>query len=131
MSVALEIRDEKTNGDLISESVLQFPADRVSVRQLIETRVRTEVEKYNASSRVRFLGLIQPNDSENVLNGFKVKKNKAVNGEKQVLAAINAFEGNGFFLLVNDKQLCDLEEVFIITPNTSVVFLKLIPLVGG
>jgi hypothetical protein len=77
------------------------------------------------------MGLIQPKDSEKDLNGYKVKKNRIVDVELQISTALAAFKNNGFFLLVNDKQLTELDDEIIITPNTSVSFLKLIPLVGG
>ena len=131
MSVALKIRDENATGEFLSETILYFPAEEVSVRELIHQRVKEEVEKYNQSLTGRFMGLIQPTDSEAELNGFKMKKNRPVNIEKQQKTAIEAFERNGFFLLVNDTQVTELDHTFIITPNTQVGFIKLVPLVGG
>lgn len=131
MTAALNIKDESTDGKLIYESVIQFPAENISVEELIRARVKSEVNKYNQSSAQLFQGLIQPKESEIALNGFKTKKKKHIDEEGQVETAIYAFLSNGFFLLVNDRQLTELDDEIIITPNTSVVFLKLIPLVGG
>lgn len=131
MTIALKIRDETATGELVSETVLHFPAEQISVRDLICQRVKEEVEKYNKSLTGRFMGLIQPTDSEAELNGFKLKKNRPVNVERQQQTALEAFDRNGFFLLVNDTQVTDLEHTFIITPNTQVGFIKLVPLVGG
>jgi hypothetical protein len=131
MSVALLIKDETSIGTVTGEQILRFPAEQITVRQLIEQRIETEVEKYNANNAVAFWGLIQPTDSERELNGFKIKKRKPVDAESQKQLAIQAFQSNGFFLLVNDKQLTDLDDEILITPNTSVLFIKLVPLVGG
>lgn len=131
MSVALKIKDETANGELVSETLLHFPAEEISVRELICQRVKEEVDKYNKSLTGQFMGLIQPSDSEAELNGFKMKKNRPVNVEKQQQAALEAFGCNGFFLLVNDTQVTDLDYTFIITPKTQVGFIKLVPLVGG
>lgn len=131
MSIPLRIKDETTSGEVISENVLSFPAEKITAQELIEGRVGLEVETYNSSSENRFFGLVQPSDSEKELNGFRLKKKRKIDVSAQKKTAINAFSNNGFFLLVNDKQVEDLNETIIITPNTNVVFLKLIPLVGG
>lgn len=132
MSVALKIVDETSSGEVIHESIIQFPAQTVSVRALIEARVKAEVDRYHSSSdKKRFFGLVQPSDSEVELNGYSRKNYKKIDVVKQQKIAIDAFESNGFFLLVNDQQLTGLDDDFIITPNTSVSFIKLIPLVGG
>ncbi|GGB86709.1 hypothetical protein GCM10011352_10730 [Marinobacterium zhoushanense] len=131
MTVALKISDQSTSGETVFENLLHFPAEVISVRQLIEARVQSEVERYNTSDRGRFMGLIQPSDSERALNGFKVRKKRRVDLDAQQKIAIKAFQSNGFFLLVNDRQLTELDDRIFITPTTSVVFLKLTPLVGG
>jgi hypothetical protein len=131
MSVAVLIKDETSTGKIIGEQILRFPAERITVKQIIEQRIESEVEKYNANNAQAFWGLIQPNDSEQELNGFKIKKRKSVDAETQKQLAIQAFQSNGFFLLVNDKQLTELDDEILITPKTSVLFIKLVPLIGG
>lgn len=131
MNLAIVIKDETSTGKIISEQILRFPADRITVQQLIEQRVESEVEKYNADNAKAFWGLIQPKDSEQELNGYKRKDRNPVNVSDQKESAIKAFQDNGFFLLVNDKQLTELDDEILITPKTSVVFIKLVPLVGG
>ena len=37
----------------------------------------------------------------------------------------------GFFILVDDHQVDNLEEKLTITPETQITFIKLVPLVGG
>lgn len=131
MNLAILIKDETSTGKVISEQILQFPAERITVRQLIEQRVENEVEKYNKDSASVFWGLVQPKDSEQELNGYRRKSRALVDAKEQKDLAIKGFSSNGFFLLVNDKQLTELDDEILITPNTSVVFIKLVPLVGG
>jgi hypothetical protein len=45
--------------------------------------------------------------------------------------AIDAFEGNSFIVLVDDNQIERLDGEIALHPETSVTFLKLVPLVGG
>ncbi|MFE4973332.1 hypothetical protein ACFRAR_14605 [Kitasatospora sp. NPDC056651] len=42
-----------------------------------------------------------------------------------------AFAGNGFLVLVGDRQVTDPEEEVELVLGTEVTFLKLVPLVGG
>ena len=131
MNVALKIKDETSSGDVISESIVRFPAERITVQELIETRVSQEVETYNATTNGEFTGLVQPSESETMLNGFRLAQGKQVDVEQQKKIAIRAFQSSGFFLLVNNRQVTELDDVVLITPNTTVIFLKLVPLVGG
>ena len=38
---------------------------------------------------------------------------------------------NGFFLLVDDRQIEDLDEEVVVTVESTISFVKLVPLVGG
>jgi len=51
--------------------------------------------------------------------------------ERQFEGAIKSFEANGFFLLVDGKQVESLEEELELTSTSKVQFIKLVPLVGG
>lgn len=131
MGVMLNIQDENTSGKLLAKSVVEFPVECINVKQLIEARVSQEAESYNSARDGNFTGFVQPTESEQLLNGYKLPKGQPIAIEKQKQAAIEAFKSNGFFLLVNDMQLTDLDDEIVITPGTVVVFLKLVPLVGG
>lgn len=76
-------------------------------------------------------GLIQPTAAEKILNGFKLKKRKLIDAEKQMYIALDAFQKNGFFVLVDDLQADTLEQRVDIRPTNTVSFIKLTPLVGG
>ncbi|MCM2389342.1 hypothetical protein [Streptomyces albipurpureus] len=45
--------------------------------------------------------------------------------------AIEAFGRNGFLVLVGDRQIVELDEPIEIAEAPEVIFLKLVPLVGG
>lgn len=111
--------------------VLDFLTDRITVRELIRRRVYQEVKDFNVSQSEYFKGLVQPTDTEQTLNGFRMRSRRQIDWEKQFENAITAFERNGFLILVDDEQITELEEEIMITPETLVSFLKLVPLVGG
>jgi hypothetical protein len=134
MSTTLKIRDETTlslGGDEEEGFTLDVLTARITVRELIRVRVANEVRDYNLRQPEYFRGLVQPNDAENTLNGFKMRKRRKIDPEKQFELAIKAFYTNGFILLVDDKQVDKLEEEIEVRPDTTVTFLKLVPLVGG
>ena len=105
--------------------------ETITVRELIRLRVFQEVEEYNNQQPAVFRMLVQPGETEQTLNGFKFKKPRHVDPQKQFDKAIEAFEGNGFLVSVDDKQVETLDDEIALRPETEVSFLKLVPLVGG
>ena len=51
MSATLTIRDETAAGEPVHEFPLEFPSERITVRELIRERVYQEVTDYNFRSR--------------------------------------------------------------------------------
>jgi hypothetical protein len=134
MSTTLKIRDESTlsiGGDDDSGFLLEVPEERITVRDLIRARVYREVRDYNLDQPEYFQGLIQPSDAERSLNGFKMRRRRRIDPDKQFELAKRSFYTNGFILLVDDRQVDELDVEIEIRPDTTVTFLKLVPLVGG
>jgi len=134
MSTTVKIRDETTfdlGDDDDSGFLLDVSAERITVRELIRTRVYREVYRYNLDRPEYFHGLIQPSDAERSLNGFKMPKRRRIDPDRQFEMAIKAFYRNGFIVLLDDRQVDELEEEIEVRPDTTVTFLKLVPLVGG
>ena len=133
MATTLTIRDETTSsfGSGDKGFTLDLLSERITLRELIRARVYQEVRDYNLHQPEYFRGLVQPADTERTLNGFKVQQRRRSDPEKQFERAIESFHRNGFFILINGLQVDELEEEIEIRPDTTVTFLKLIPLVGG
>jgi hypothetical protein len=130
----LTIRDESATGNVTNELTLDVLAETITVRELIRSRVYQEVQDYNLRQRIgqpEFRGLVTPSDAERTLNGVKLRKPREIDWKDQFEKACDAFEHNGFFILVDDKQAEDLEQQFTIASTTTVSFVKLVPLVGG
>ena len=132
-TTTLTIRDETTlsHGGDDKEFALEVSTERITVRELIRTRVYGEVGDYNLRQPEYFRGLVQPTDAERTLNGFKVQQRRRIDPEKQFERAIESFHRNGFFILVNGLQVDELEEEIEIGSETTVTFLRLVALVGG
>ncbi|MEU6100306.1 hypothetical protein [Streptomyces flaveolus] len=97
-------RDETPTGKQLTERQLTGLPDRMTVRELIALRVREEAARHNA----------HPDDAA-----------------RRTEAAEHAFLTNGFFVLAGDRQLEALDEVVDLTPAPTLVFIKLVALVGG
>jgi hypothetical protein len=136
MPVTLTVRDETTSGAVYDERPLEFPSERITVRELIRERVYQEVQDFNRKRGEEvFRGLVQPTDAERLLNGkpteYRLKAHRTIDWKPQFEKAIEAFEGNGYFILVDDKQAESLDQEFVIGHETVVSFVRLTPLVGG
>ena len=130
-ATTLTIRDETATGQSVGETVIEFLTEKITVRELIRSRVYQEVQDYNRRQPEHFKGLVQPNDAEQTLNGYRLKQRREINWKAQFEKACDAFERNGFFILVGDKQVETLDEPILISPTQTVAFVKLTPLVGG
>lgn len=127
----ITIYDESVFGERANARTLDFLTTTVTARELIRRRVYEEVREFNASLPDTFRGLVQPTDAERILNGYKVRERRKIDWEAQYLRALEAFERNGFFLLVDDRQVDDLDTEIELKIATEVSFIKLVPLVGG
>jgi hypothetical protein len=125
------IKDETSGGNVLSEIQIPVKGKLVTVKDIIEARVEFEVKKYNEKLPEYFLGLVQPSQAEKTLNGYRMRERKKVDVEKQIYIALDAYQKNGYFVLVDDKQADSLDQEVNIKPKTVVSFVKLTPLIGG
>lgn len=129
--ITITIKDETTGGKTVNEIQVTFANELTTVKEIIETRVAAEVKTYNNKMPEYFHGLVQPSDAEKTLNGYKLKDRKKVDSEKQSLIALDAFQKNGFFILIDNIQSESLEQMLVINDKTNISFIKLTPLVGS
>lgn len=127
----ITVWDQSPSGQRSNPVKLVLASERITVRELIERRVRAEVDAHNASLGDYFRGLVAPAEAEVALNGYRLKRRAPVDADDQCARALAAFARNGFFLLVGDRQAEELDEVLVVTPGLEVHFVKLVPLVGG
>jgi hypothetical protein len=124
-------RDETATGRPVGDFKIPDLPRTMTVRELIRLRVRTEVARFNARPATRFNGLVQPTDTEADLNGYRVREPRRIDWERQADIAERAFAGNGFFVLAGDRQVEDLDEIVDLAAAPELIFIKLVPLVGG
>ncbi|WP_316738534.1 hypothetical protein [Pedobacter aquatilis] len=129
--MTITIKDETFAGKILNEIQLQFQSSSVTVSDIISSRVKKEVETYNNKLPEYFTGLVEPTEAEKTLNGYKLKNRKLIDAEKQVYVALDAFQKNGFFVLIDNQQSESLTQQVELHPHTTISFIKLTPLVGG
>ena len=126
---AVTFRDETATGRTITEFRVASLPERMTVRELIRLRVREEAARHNAAPSDRFAGLVRPDDATDELDGCRLREPRRIDGERQAKIAEDAFGRNGFVVLAGDRQVEDLDEE--IDLDAELVFIKLVPLVGG
>lgn len=131
MATNILIRDETPSGTCLQEWSLEVLTERITVRELIRSRVYQEVQDFNRQNSSEFHGLIQPHDSTLTARGFQIGKHRQIDWQEQFARATEAFERGQILLLINDRQAESLDEEIVITPQTEVSFLRLTLLVGG
>lgn len=127
----VQVFDETTAGERTAGLSLEFLTERVTVRELIRSRVYQEVTEHNARQTLDGQLLVEPDPTERALNGAPNAPRRRVNWERQFELALRAFQGNGFLLFVGGKQLLDLDEEIKVRHDTEITFMRLLPLVGG
>ncbi len=125
----LKIRDDSLTGKTLHEFEIEID-ETVDVREIIRSRVFQEVKDYNAGRSKSFHGLVLPQGCVPHEGTTKPPKRK-IDWEKQFALALEAYTAGRVLVLVDDRQTESLDEEFALTTETSVSFLKLVPLVGG
>ncbi|MFI1584839.1 hypothetical protein [Embleya sp. NPDC020630] len=142
--------DETTAGARVGVGELSFEEDCPTLREIIRRRVfqeaaRFEVDAFDSDGTGRagsgkaesstktatvFEDVFRPASGEaHADRGPKSARFREP--ERQYALAIEAFERNGFVVLVGDRQVEDLDEPVTLAGDTEIVFLRLIALVGG
>lgn len=127
MSGVLTVRDESLDRRHAFEWPLNVLEERMSVRELIRTRIFEEVDRYNAEHPHSYRGLIHPVAD----NGQRGRIDRQINQQKQFELACEAFCQGRIVILIGDVRADDLDEEFDVAPGTTVTFLRLTLIVGG
>lgn len=131
MAMTIQVWDELIPGKRTSSESVTLPKSGTSTRELIRSRVQQEVARHNESLPEVFRGLVQPEESEQILNGYRLKVKRPLDWKVQYARACASFERNGFLVIVDGYQVTELDEGIELRPDSEVQFVKLVPLVGG
>ncbi len=134
MGVMIQFFDKKfleTDRSVLFE--MEFNTSFVSARDLISSRVEQEYAARKENRGFGKISLVEVSEYEKELNTSLVSQNETENKNIKsfVNFALKAFESNGFFMLINDKQVESLDEVIEVLPGLQVEFFELPAIVGG
>lgn len=125
------IRDQGLQNRQVAELLLRLSSYKLTARDLISERVRAECDRRLVDREGQVsTPLVQPTADETALNG-EMPRRPSLNPERQVDRALQGFERNAFILLLDDRQVENLDDQIELGPETVVTFLRLTPLVGG
>jgi len=131
MPFTIHVWDEAIPGPRTGRKSVTVAQAATTAKELIRSRVQQEVERHNESLPEVFCGLVQPDESERILNGFRMRARRPLDWTVQFDRACRSFEKNGFLLIVDGRQAVDLDEPIELRADSEVQFVKLVPLVGG
>jgi hypothetical protein len=123
----VRIVDESPAGAILHELTLVLATRRITVRALIERRVRDEVERWTAGGEPP--RLVEPAGAEVELNSSR--RRRSIDADAQCERALDAFARGRVLVIANDRQAASLDDEIALGPDALVVFVKLVPLVGG
>jgi hypothetical protein len=123
---------DQTGGERPAPGItLPAVPDRLTAQELIRLRIREEVARHNASRVERLGGILQLNPDEVARNRARPSTGTALDWEEHAAAACRSFERNRYYLFVGGRQVTGLDQEIDLTGDPEVLFLKLLPLVGG
>lgn len=102
----------------------------VTLRFLIEERVRLQWDDWENDTAREANGVAEPSFYQSPI-AAPARRPCPKTVEGAIAEALQSFDTNGFFVIVDGQQVCDLDTMIRLTPKSEVRFLRLAPLVGG
>lgn len=123
MSLNVTVHDETSTGSILNLLKITLHQNQLSAKELIRIRVYQEVQNYNTKRTRCYRGLVQPEGSEPVINGYRMKRRYKLNPERIFKNALRSFEQKGFSILVNEHPVNDPNQEIEIGTETRLSFL--------
>lgn len=108
-------------------TAVSLESDRVTARELIERKVRAEVQAWRRRSREEF-GSEYREGAWNVEPG---PRGRRVDEDAEVESALAAFAKGRFLVFVDEEQVTDPDEAVALGAKPRIRFLRVIALAGG
>lgn len=102
----LLVRDVTSAGRELGRATLEGLPPTLSLGELLTTRVRADVERYNADPGTVYVGLVQPADAIRYSDGHHLRAPRRLDADRYVEAA-RAAVGAGLLAFVLDGEATD------------------------
>jgi hypothetical protein len=109
----------------------------ITLRDLLTRIVRSEVANFEERQQQRrLLKVLSPAQISLGIEQGKVDLggsdlNQEVDVDEAIAAALQAFADGLYFVFLDEQQQENLDDVVTLRPNSQLLFLRLVPLVGG
>lgn len=136
----LIIKEEVFGTGNTNELSIQLTSECITLAELIQQKVAAKVKQINIdfNKNEGTISSFLLTKEEKALNKHAVKKGMQRNTgdghydeERKGYEALAAFQRNAFFVIIDGKQREDLKEALLLSKSSEVLFIKLMPLVGG
>ena len=135
--IQLTIKEEVFGTGKINEIPIQLSSERITLSDLIQQKVINKIKEVNKNIKTKSISPFYKTTQEQVLNQDAIQKRFAklkdgtIDAEKACYEALAGFQKNVFFVILDGQQREELQEELILTQNSEVRFIQLMPLVGG
>jgi hypothetical protein len=130
--VQIMIQDQVVGGPITHQMMIDFLTEKITLRDLIKGRVYQEVQDANARKTISGTAMFALSATESMLNEMKKPREfKPIEFQPEYDKAIEAFQKGRYFVLIDDRQPADLDEMIVLRPDTKLNFIKLVLLTGG
>lgn len=139
--ITLTIKEETFGSGSLTNLEIPIFSYHLTLSELIEAKVKAKVHSINAGLDTKdvpthFLSSIEKKLNRPVLDKKKEKHREGLkalqlDAEKATYEALDGFQKNAFFVLVDGEQKTELQEELHLTRDSEVHFIRLTPLVGG
>ncbi len=116
----------------------EWPETReMPLSELITDVVRDEVEQFHArQAENRLLRVLNPDQIAEGVERGKITSggsdlDQPVDEDDAIAAALQAFADGFYFVFVDGEQIDSLEQTVTVAPTSTLLFVRLVPLVGG
>jgi hypothetical protein len=123
----ITLQDASLQGQQQSPWQMDIFEEQSTLREILRSRIYQEVSEYNAKKRSQSLCLITPRPVE----PQQADAAPPVDWQIHYEQAIAAFMKKRYLVLINGRQMTKLDAPVHLTDQTTITFLKLIPLIGG
>ena len=123
----ITLQDASLQGQQQSPWQMNIFEEQSTLREILRSRIYQEVSEYNAKKRSQSLCLITPRPVE----PQQADAAPPIDWQIHYKQALEAFKKKRYIVLINGRQVTELDAPVHLTDQTTITFLKLIPLIGG
>lgn len=127
----LQMHDEDARGTRLYTQRVAVEGDALSLKDLIKSRVQSEVQRINIQRPICFFSLVKPEEAELTMKGYRMKQHRELNVDGQIQAALDAFRKKSYLVNANGRDCLSLDDVINLSDNTEIVFIKFMEICGG